>query len=541
MKKLLFTLLVIILLTSLTLVACGEETTPATTAPAATTTAPAATTKPAPAPATTATAPAATTPAADAAKYGGVYKYVLTVAPARPIGYLSEGAPDSGTAAAPATEGLISVDRKGNIIPKLAVSWDVAADGKSIIVGLRKGVKFHDGSDFNAEVAKWNLDLMIEAKKTPDRKSVDIIDDYTIRINIDDYKNTILTGLATNTQMASKAFVDKNGVEAARWHPVGTGPFIFDSYERDAKLTYKKNPNYWQKGKPYLDGLEFIVIQDATVRKLAFQKGDIHRIAVAGIDAIELQKAGYEMITEAGGTFSLVPDSKNSSSPWSNINVRLAASYSLDRESLTQALGFGFARPAYQVYPGSAQAAIPNLDKHEYDPARAKSLLKEAGYPTGFKTVMHVFTRVIPNDFSTATAAMLRDVGIDIEVDNPTPARYEDFRYGGWTNGLMHHALNNPANMAGLDNPYWNGTQFPSTKFPTGFREGLDAAQATKEPDPQLIQAVIRIMHDDVMVIPYLEESRVTFLNKGVHDPGVISHSLMVFICEEAWLEPSAR
>jgi ABC-type transport system substrate-binding protein len=350
-----------------------------------------------------------------------------------------------------------------------------------------------------------------------------------------------LTGLAGGTtQMASKAFFDKNGIEAARWTPVGTGPFIFVSYERDAKITYKRNPNYWQSGKPYLDGVEFIVIADATVRKLAFQKGDIHRLAVTGLDAQELQKAGFEMYTEGGGTFSFIPDSKTATSPWSNLNVRLAASYSLDRETLNNALGYGFARPAYQVYPGFEQTAIPNLDKHLFSPTKAKVLLKEAGYPTGFKTVMHVFTRVIPNDFSTATAQMMRNVGINIDVDNPTAGKYEEMRYGMW-DGLLHHALNSYNNFAGLDSPYWTGLQFQQTKFPTGFKEGILAMQSTKEPQKELIQNVMRIMYDDVMVIPYMEENRVTFLGKGVHDPGCATHSLMAFVDYEAWLEPTAR
>jgi len=477
---------------------------------------------------------------ADAAKYGGVYRQALTVAPARPIGYLSEGAPDSYTNAAPAVEGFFTVDRTGKIIPKLAVSWEVAKDGKSINIGLRKGVKFHDGSDFNATVAKWNMDLNIAAKKTTDWTSVDIIDDYTVRINFPVYKNTTLTNMATGiTQMTSKDYVDKNGIEAARWHPVGTGPFIFDSYERDAKLKYKKNPNYWQPGKPYLDGVEFVVIADATIRKLSFQKGEIHRIAVSGIDAQELQKAGYEMVTEGGGTFAMVPYSKTASSPWSNINVRLAGYYALDREALTKALGFGFARPAYQVYPGFDQTALPELTGLKYDPAKAKQLLTEAGYPNGFKTVMHVFTRVIPNDYSTAVATQLRSVGINIDVDNPTAAKYEEMRYGFW-DGLMHHALNSYSNYAGMST-YWIGLQFPTVKLPPGFVEGCDAMATTKEPQKDLIQAVVRIMQDNMMVIPYMEESRVTFLGKGVHDPGVYTHSLMSFIDTEAWLEPSAR
>lgn len=536
-KKTLFVLITLISLTSLLLAACGEKTaTPTTSAPA--TTAPVATTK---APSPTSSAPAPTTAAADAAKYGGVYIMSITVGLARPIGYPSEASGDSYTCASPSNETLISVDMAGNIIPKLAVSWNISPDGKAMIIGLRKGVKFHDGSDFNATVAKWNLDLQIAAKKTTDWTSVDIIDDYTIRINTPGYKNTMLTNLATgNTQMVSKEYVEKNGVEASRWHPVGTGPFIFSSYERDTKLTYKRNPSYWQAGKPYLDGVQYVVLSDAMVRKLAFQKGDIHEIAVEGLDAQELQKAGYDMYTEAGGTFALIPDSKNNDSPWSNINVRLAASYALNRENLSNALGFGFTKPAYQIYPSFEQTALPNLDKHIYNPDRARSLLTEAGYPNGFKTTQWVFSRVVPNDYATAVNSQLRAVGINIETETTTAGKYDEIRYAGWHNGLMNHALLNYSNYAGMGS-FWGQLQFPSVKLPAGYTEGANAMVATKEPQKELIQALVRIMYDDVMVIPYMEQTKIAFLGKGVHNPGKKTYSLTAMDVNDAWLDPNAR
>ena len=172
----------------------------------------------------------------------------------------------------------------------------------------------------------------------------------------------MLSNLALGmTQQISKASFDKNGAEWARWNPIGTGRFILDKYERDAKVTYKKNPNYWKPGLPYLDGIELVVIVDTSVTKLAFQKGDVHRIAASGSAITELQAAGYEMKTELAGTSAFVPDSKNSSSPWANLNVRLAASYSLDREGIAQAVGFGHAVAAYQLYQGFKQTTIAKL------------------------------------------------------------------------------------------------------------------------------------------------------------------------------------
>lgn len=532
MKKLLLIVLLVITLTSISLVACSDDTT--TTAPATTA---------APTSASKTTAPATTAPATttspDAEKYGGIFYRALASSPSRPVGYPAEAANDSYTWAAPALDRLLRVTQDGTIVPELAVSWEPGADGKSLVLGLRKGVKFHDGSDFNAEVCKWNLDLLIEAKKATDWTSVDIIDDYTIRINVSQYKNNILSNLAGGmTQQVSKESFDKNGIEWARWNPVGTGPFIFVSYERDAKMVFKKNPNYWDTGKPYLDGLEVSVIADKMVRKLAFEKGDIQRLTSSGIDAQELQQKGYAMITEAAGTYTLLPDSEDSTSPWSKIEVRLAASYALDRETLAEALGYGFCRPAYQVYPSFSQTALPDLDKHEYNPTKAKALLKEAGYPNGFKTVMHPFS-VIPENYSTAVIGMFREIGIETELDKCTGAKYSEYRYGGW-DGLMNHGLNNYSNFVSMSD-YFLGLQFPDVKIPAGFEQGMTAAALTKEVDPKLIQAVVRVMYDDVMVIPYIEESRIVFLQKGVHDPGTEVYTLNDYIDKDVWLEPSAR
>jgi ABC-type transport system substrate-binding protein len=253
---------------------------------------------------------------------------------------------------------------------------------------------------------------------------------------------------------------------------------------------------------------------------------------------VELQKAGFEIVTEPGGTYALVPDSKTSASPWSNTNVRLAASYALDRESLAKGLGFGFVKPAYQLYPSFSQTAIPGLIKHSYDLSKAKDLLRQAGYPDGFKSVVHPFG-VIPSDYTTAIATQLRDAGILMEIDKCTMGKYMDYLVNGW-GGLMNHAFNSYANFASMRD-YFDGITFPTLKLSTGFNEGLDAAAFAKDIDPKLIQATIQIMCDDVMVIPYVEESRIVFLQKGVHDPCTQTFPLMQYIDKEVWLEPSAR
>jgi peptide/nickel transport system substrate-binding protein len=476
-------------------------------------------------------------------KYGGILKEVLTVGPATPIGYPPEGAPDAIADAIPAVESLLRVRNGGVVEPLLATGWQIAPDGKSVTLTLRRGVKFHDGSDFNAAAVKWNLDREIEAKRATDWESVDVVDDYTVRINIPGYRNTILTGLGSGYAMIiSPTAVEKNGLDWARWHPVGTGPFKFVEYERDARLVYERNDDYWQEGLPYLDGVEFVVIADETVRKIAFEMGDIHTLRASGITALELRDLGYKYVTRAGGTFVLIPDSKNPESPFADRNIRLAISHAIDRESLAKALGYGFSAPAYQVFPGFIETAIPNLDKHKFDQNLARQLLTEAGHPGGLKTAIHAFIRVVPRDYVSAIANMLGEVGIEVEQDFPEAGKYSEYRFGGWSDSIMAHALGTFENMNSAFSFYFGGVQFPSVQKPDGWAEAYDAAISSETLDPVKTRAIAKLMHDDVMVIPYLEETAVAFMQEGVHDSGHLKDSLTTLTeFEITWLDPDLR
>jgi peptide/nickel transport system substrate-binding protein len=525
MKRLIFVLLGLILLLSLLLGACGKTTPITPTTPTALTTP---TTPP-------------TTPTVD--KHGGIFRQAFTTGLTTPIGYPPEATPDSAQAAGPALEALIEITQDGTIVPLLATSWTVANDGKSITLNLRQGVKFHDGSDFNAEVCKWNLDTEIEAKRAMEWQSVDIVDDYTIRINIPGYKNTTLTNLSGSyTQQISKATFDEKGIEYSRWHPVGTGPFIFVDYERDAKLTYKRNPNYWEPGVPYLDGLEWTVIADATVRKMAFQRGDISRLDAQAMEAKELKDAGFPLATSQGGTFVVVPCSTVDESPWSNLKVRQAASYALNREALADALGFGFAVPAYQLYPNDSLSNIPNLVKTEYNPEKAKQLLAEAGYPNGFDAKIHTHTMIVPSDWINAVAAQLREVGINAEVDFPEVGKFMSDATNGWSDGLMAGAfINMPSNPNYILEMYLKGYFYGSWKRTDVVMNALDASLASPKPDSKLIQMVLQKMNDEVSLIPYVAQINATFYQEGVHDEGAAKYGEATFVLRYLWLDLDLR
>jgi peptide/nickel transport system substrate-binding protein len=517
LKSVCFSIMIVVL-ASMFVLACSPSQPSATTA--TTTSAPitSATTTP---PKTT-TAPA-TTAAPTGEKYGGVLKTVLNTGLVGTLGYMPELGNAAGVQMQAVFERLMILKMDGSIKPELATSWKVAGDGKSITINLRKGVKFHDGSEFNADVCKWNLDLQIAAKKSDVKTftSVDVVDPYTIRINITAYTNTIYSALSklTIAGMMSKAAFDKNGIEWVRANPVGTGPFIFVEYQRDAKLTLKRNPNYWDTGKPYLDGIEMPVIPDDTVRRLAFERGEVMTYSpTTPLVAKDMEKSGkYNVTLRTSGPRVLAPASMDPKSPWADVRVRYAASYALDRELLATALGSGHSTPPYQIMQSQKDVVISGLIPTKYDPVKSKQLLTEAGYPNGFKTTLTGRPLIITEDQVSAVADMLRKVGIDVTVEKVTAAKYDSMRIGGTWDGVLAESMLVQANKNDTFISYFTGLQWQYVKRPLGFKEALDASLAKSEIDTASIKAIIQILYDDMTVIPFYEEDSVTLENKGYH------------------------
>jgi ABC-type transport system substrate-binding protein len=543
--KAIYLSLMLVIMSSMFVLACSQAVPSATKAP--TTSAPATSAPTTAAPKTTA---ASTTPAAPQGdKYGGILKTALTAGLVGNIGYMPEMGNAAGVSMQAVFERLVLLKMNGSVQGMLATSWKVADDRKSITLNLRKGVKFHDGSDFNADVCKWNLDLQIKAKKSDTQTwtSIDIMDDYTIRINLTTYSNTLFSALGklSISGMMSKAAFEKNGIDWVKANPVGTGPFLFVEYQRDAKLTLKRNPNYWDTGKPYLDGVEMSVIPDDTIRRLSFQKGDIIGYSPAAPSiAKELEQGGkYNVVLRTSGPRVFAPNSMDPKSPWADVRVRYAASYALDRDLLATALGSGHSTPPYQIMQSQKDVVIPNLIPTKYNPDKAKQLLTEAGYPNGFKTTLTGRPVIITADQVSAVAAMLRKVGIDVNIDTVTAAKYDSMRLGGTWDGVLAESMLVQANKNDTFVTYFTGLQWQYVKKPNGFQEALNASLSKSEIDTASIKSIIQILYDDMTVIPFYEEDTVSFENKGYHqDYNYLDYNGVDSpLYAEVWLDKSLR
>ena len=546
MKNLLLVLIIAVLTLGLFITGCVAASSITSSSAPQSTAAPSASTSVPQTSVTQSVAPSSSTASILTPKYGGTLK-VISVPTGLNIGWPAD-VTFSAQQSQYSMDTLLRQDHKGNVIPWLAESYKIADDMKSITFNLRKGVKFHDGSDFNAEAAKWNLDNYIKAKMESIWASVDILDDYTIRVNITQWSNTVLTSFADATSpvfMVSEAAFDKNGKDWMKQNPVGTGPFKFASYNVDVSYKVVRNPDYWAKDNkgnqlPYLDGVEYTFIADAMTQEMSMKNGEADMLVglAVGKTAANLASLGLKMDYAMDGLFCLIPDSANTDSPWSNQKVREAVEYAIDREAIAKALGYGFWQAPYQIPPHASAAYDPDFSLgRKYDLAKAKQLLAEAGYPDGFETTIIAATTA-QDEVTLTLQADLAKIGIKINLDFPQQAKFISYigPNATWHNAAIYFS------MPIIDSTYSLGLQFlmnfvgKSWQRTPELLQAYQASTASTSIDVNLIRAVTNIITKDASIIPINENG----LGR-IRQPYVISgynerRSLTLYNTEQDWL-----
>jgi peptide/nickel transport system substrate-binding protein len=550
MKKGLLFLVVCALITIITGCSTNTATTPPVASPTQTnTTAPVQTAKPT-VQATTTTAPAITTSTAPAtkpsaspvsSKLGGTLRWEEAIGPSTPFAWPAECNGPSGLTTQIALETLLKEQLGGAVTPGLAASYEVSTNPPSITLHLQKGVKFSDGTDFNAKAAKWNLDQIkasaLYASNVANWKSIDIVDDSTIKVSFGTWLNTIIPDFCgMMTYQVSPTAYEKNGLDWIRFHLVGTGPFVQTDFQRDVTLTAVRNPNYWQQGKPYLDGFKYLFVGDEMTREALFKSGGAEVIQTNGNGpmANRLKDAGYNIVTQLNGPTTLVMDSANADSPWSNLKVRQAAEYALDKESMATTFGAGWWKAVYQFSNPASMAYDSTIAPRKYDVAKAKQLLTEAGYPNGFKTSLIGNPLGLNRDLVLAVQAQLAKVGIQADAQFPESAKWTEYSTGTWKNAILVTSLFDRGNQ-NLTFNYFLGvpaTTWKSAMKPAGWKEALDASRAAPDQDPVLLKKLEKMVDDNVLCIPVVSGNNMWATTKNVQDTGEGTRG------QANWIEP---
>ncbi len=317
---------------------------------------------------------------------------------------------------------LVNIDRDLKIVPDLAESWEVP-DPATYVFRLRKGVRFHDGTELTAEVAKWNFERMMGEKSQ--RRSeltpvdhVEVVDPVTVRIKLKTPFAPFLSLLTDRAgMMVSRAAVEKHGADFAT-HPVGTGPFGLVEWVRKDHVTLKKFPGYFKPGLPYLDGLNFRVIPDDSVKLTNLRTGAVDIIdAIPPKDVGTVKRDPQIVFTESAGLgySDVILNLKRA--PFASAALRQALAVAIDRDAIQRVIFFNTGRPSQGPIAPGHFAYEPAFAPFKADPARVKAKLAEGGEPNGFSFTMKVINTPLQIQIAQLLQAQAREAAIDVKIE----------------------------------------------------------------------------------------------------------------------------
>ncbi|WP_264713392.1 ABC transporter substrate-binding protein [Limobrevibacterium gyesilva] len=321
---------------------------------------------------------------------------------------------------------LLALKPDFSVAPELAERWEILDNGQRVVLHLRKGVKFHDGTDFNAAAVKFNLDRRMDEKlNSPQRgqlkdiiDSVEVTDPYTATLKLKGASPSLLGMLAQREGfMVSPAAAEKYGKDLAT-NPVGTGPFIFKEWVPGNRLVVEKNPAYWEKGKPYLDRIVFseITTTAVAIQRLLTGEAD-YASALSPIDVRQIEnRKGIRLDPSAVGRWYALQWQVDKP-PFNNLKLRQAIAHSIDRKRIVDIVMSGRAAISNGPTPAALWWADPALKPYDYDPAKAKALLAEAGHPNGIELSLATPQIALLQQVNQLVQEQLKPAGIAVKLD----------------------------------------------------------------------------------------------------------------------------
>jgi peptide/nickel transport system substrate-binding protein len=322
---------------------------------------------------------------------------------------------------------LTALDDKGEAQPKLAISWAHSDDYKTWTFKLRPGVVFHDGTPFDAQAFKFNFDRQKDPKNKcrcafyiSNIKAVEASDAATVVYHLTDPSvqlPKLLSFANQNNVMHSPAAIAARGDDYNR-NPVGTGPFILKSWTAGDRLVLERNPNYWDKGRPYLDRVVMRPLPDSQARFASLEAGESDLIWDDEFDSDNILKAKKNpafTVHQFAGSGAAVYAFNTKVAPFDDVRVRRALVMAIDRPKWSQAITNGLSRPATNPYGDGSWVKCKDDGALPFDLAKAQALIKEYGKPVKFKMLVTATPR------GRATGQVLqqfwKQAGAEMEIE----------------------------------------------------------------------------------------------------------------------------
>jgi peptide/nickel transport system substrate-binding protein len=447
---------------------------------------------------------------------------------------------------------LLRYNHKMELEPCLATTWE-QPDPLTYLFRLRKGVKFHNGREMTADDVKYSYDRILDPKTASPTaslikpvKSIEVVDKYTVRIrlkeNFPDFLN--FAAFERNTAIIPKEEVLKHG--SLQKVMVGTGPFKLKEYKHGVSATYVRNEDYWEKGVPYIDGFDLLVVKDeasrlAGIRRGTYDIGWIKSIDMAKLAMKEPHVTTAKSLASRQGRFWL----NHERFPFNNVKLRQAVSAALDRQAIIDKVLSGEGVLSTIIPPSSAPYAlspeeIAKLPYYKQDYDLARKLLREAGYPNGFEFTIK--TSPHSPDYVPASEIIveqLSKVGIKAKIQQmdwgvfQKVRRTKDFEAnyfaGSWradAAGYFYEYFRGgiPANETGQNNPEINRL--------------MDLCQT--EPDVEKSKKYYRelqykVAEDVSGIFTYAMESRIEFVKRKIQGYQFMGNTGRAYI-RYAWI-----
>lgn len=465
------------------------------------------------------------------------------------------------------TEGLLKYDFDVNPQPQLATRWVVSPDGLTYTFTLRQGVRWHDGQDFTSADVAYSIGLL---KKIHPRgrntfanvTAIDTPDRYTAVLRLSKPAPYLIRALvASETPIVPRHLYE--GTDAAgnphNAAPVGTGPFRFKEWVRGSHIVYERNPEYWDKPKPFIDRLIVRFVNDAAAASVGFETGTIdlgYRTPVSLADLDRLKKLPLLRFETKGNSYSSNVtrlEFNLDNEYFRNEKVRQAVAHAVDRNVILKVVNYGYGQLSYSpIAPGLKAFHDPAVSPYAFDLKKANALLDEAGYPRKGGGVRFA----LPLDFNPVSSdgnrladyvrTALARVGIAVTVRSQDPSAfikriYTDRDFAFTTNGASN--LFDPT--VGVQRLYWSKNFIKGVPFSNGTHYDSPVVDklledAAVENDPvkrvRLFKDFQDVVARDVPDLNLYQPLFITIANKRVHDHSVTADGVEGNLAD-VWLD----